>query len=226
MSKLVWDKTGERKLEYGVDHGVLYVQKDDGTYENGVVWNGLTGVTESPEGAEANDLYADNIKYASLRSAETFGGTIEAYQSPPEFDECDGMAAPAAGIRLGQQKRKAFGLVYRTGLASDTAKDIDKTYKIHIIYNATASPSEKAYETVNDSPDAITLSWEFDTTPVNVGEDYKPVSSITIDSTLADADALADLEDMLFGTDGEGQAAGTNPTLPAPSVVLGLFTED
>lgn len=218
MAKLVWDAAGERRFETGVDHGVLYVQKADGTYETGVVWNGLTGVTENPDGAEANDLYADNIKYASLRSAEKFGGTIEAYQSPDEFDECDGMATPTAGVHVGQQKRKPFGLVYRTMIGTDTAPDSDTAYKLHIIYNATASPSEKSYETVNDSPDAITLSWEFDTTPVNVNENYKPTSMITIDATKVDSTKLGNLEDLLFGTE------NGDPTLPTPATVLSTIS--
>lgn len=225
MSKIVWDATGERAYETGTDQGVLYVQKSDGTYENGVAWNGLTGVTESPDGAEPNDLYADNIKYASLRSAETFGGTIEAFTYPDEFGECDGTAAPVAGVYLGQQKRKPFGFVYRTLVGNDTASDEDDGYKLHIWYNCTASPSEKSYETVNDSPDAITFSWEVDTTPVPVtGTTFKPVATITIDSTkfveTADKAKLKALEDMLFGTDGTGGTDGSNPTLPTPAVVL------
>lgn len=220
MAKLVWDKTGERRFETGTDHGVLFVQKADGTYENGVVWNGLTGVTESPEGAEANDLYADNIKYASLRSAETFGGTIEAFQSPDEFDQCDGMATPVAGLHIGMQKRKPFGFVFRTLIGNDTATDTDDGYLLHLIWNATASPSEKSYETVNDSPDAITLSWEFDTTPVSV-KDYKPTSHIVIDSTKVDAAKLTLLENKLFGT------ADTESELPDPATVIGYFvTQD
>lgn len=225
MSKLVWDATGERAYETGTDHGVLYVQNTDGTYQDGVVWNGLTAVTESPDGAEPNDLYADNIKYASLRSAETFGGTIEAYTYPDEFGECDGTVAPVAGVYLGQQKRKPFGFVYRTLIGNDTASDGDDGYKLHIWYNCTASPSEKSYETVNDSPDAITFSWEVDTTPVPVtGTSFKPVATITVDSTkfttTADKTKLEALEDLLFGTDGTGGAAGTNATLPPPVTVL------
>lgn len=225
MSKLVWDATGERAYETGTDHGVLYVQNADGTYQDGVVWNGLTAVTESPDGAEPNDLYADNIKYASLRSAETFGGTIEAYTYPDEFGECDGTSAPVPGVYLGQQKRKPFGFVYRTLIGNDTASDSDDGYKLHIWYNCTASPSEKSYETVNDSPDAITFSWEIDTTPVPVtGTNFKPVATITVDSTkfteTADKAKLQALEDLLFGTDGTGGATGTNATLPTPATVL------
>ena len=219
MAKLEWDKTGERYLEYGTQKGVLYVQKADGTYDTGVVWNGLTAVTESPDGAEPNDLYADDIKYASLRSAETFGGTIEAYQSPDEFDACDGTATPVKGFHIGQQKRKPFGFTYITQVGNDTASDEDDGYKLHIWYNCTASPSERSYETVNDSPDAITFSWEIATTPIPL-KGYKPVSTITIDSTKLDQDgkaALTTLENSLYGTD------NSEPTLPSPEAVLAMF---
>ena len=236
MAKLEWDKTGERFLEYGTKNGVLYVQKADGTYEDGVVWNGLTAVTESPEGAEPNDLYADDMKYASLRSAETFGGTIEAYQAPAEFDECDGMATPVPGVSLGQQKRKPFGFSYVTQKDNDTATDSDDGEKLHIWWNCTASPSERSYETVNDSPDAIIFSWEIDTTPVPV-TGYKPVSTITIDSTKLDAagkTAYASLKETLYGRDAvEADATADppieavtalTPTLPTPAQVLAMFT--
>lgn len=220
MAALVWDETGSRYFEAGVDHGVLYVQKSDGTYEKGVVWNGLTGVTESPDGAEPNDLYADNIKYATLRSAETFGGTIEAYTYPDEFMQCDGSYTATPGVYLGQQSRKAFGFVYRTKVGNDTSSDIDAGYKIHIIYNATASPSDKSYETINDSPDAITLSWEITTTPVAV-TGHKPVSTIVLDTTKMDETTLgklATLEKKLFGdTDSEA-------TLPTPDEVVSMMT--
>ena len=220
MAKLVWDKTGEHFFETGVSKGVLYTQKPDGTYNKGVVWNGLTAVTESPDGAEPNDLWADNIKYATLRSAETFGGTIEAYTYPDEFAQCDGSYVPVSGVYVGQQARKAFGFCYRTEVGSDTMSfDSDEGYKLHIIYNATASPSEKSYETVNDSPDAITLSWEITTTPVAV-TGQKPTSTITIDSTKLDTEgkaALAKLEAKLYG-DTEGDA-----TLPTPDEVLAFF---
>lgn len=215
MPKLAWDQSGSRLYEMGIDHGVLYVQKADGTYENGVVWNGLTGVTESPDGAEPNDLYADNIKYATLRSAETFGGTIEAYTYPDEFAECDGSYVPTDGVMVGQQSRKPFGFVYRTKIGSDTLGDSEEAYKLHIVYNATASPSEKAYETVNDSPDAITFSWEFTTTPVSV-TGHKPTSLITIDSTKVDRTKLTALEKTLFGDTGESAYA----TLPSPDLVI------
>ena len=232
MAKLEWDKTGERYLEYGTQKGVLYVQKSDGTYDTGVVWNGLTAVTESPDGAEPNDLYADDIKYASLRSAETFGGTIEAYQSPDEFDACDGTATPVAGFHIGQQKRKPFGFTYVTQVGNDTATDTDDGYKLHIWYNCTASPSERSYETVNDSPDAITFSWEIATTPVPL-TGYKPISTITIDSTKLDTNgkaALTSLENMLYGQNADSEAnppvAASDPTLPDPATVLALFVHD
>ena len=218
MAALIWDKTGERYFETGVDHGVLYPQKADGTYDDGVVWNGLTAVTESPDGAEPNDLYADNIKYASLRSAETFGATIEAYTYPEEFAECDGSAAMSTGVYIGQQTRKPFGFSYRTLVGNDTATDTDDGYKLHIIYNATASPSEKNYETVNDSPDAITMSWEIDTTPVPV-TGKKPTATITIDSTKCDATKLKTLEDILYGT------ATKNAYLPQPDTILHIFDD-
>ena len=236
MAKLVWDATGERYLEYGTKHGVLYVQKADGTYDDGVVWNGLTAVTESPDGAEPNDLYADDMKYASLRSAETFGGTIEAYQSPDEFDQCDGTATPVPGFHIGQQSRMPFGFVYTTQVGNDTASDADDGYKLHIWYNCTASPSEKSYETINDSPDAITFSWEISTIPVPVAG-YKPVSTITIDSSKLDTagkTALANLEDQLYGRDAVEADAEHNieavaaivPNLPSPAAVLAMFVHD
>ena len=216
MAALVWDKTAERFYETGVDHGVLYVQKADGTYNSGVVWNGLTAVTEKPDGAEPNDLYADNIKYASLRSAETFGATIEAYMYPEEFAQCDGSYAVATGVYIGQQSRKPFGFCYRTLIGNDTASDEDDGYTLHIIYNATASPSEKNHETVNDSPDAVTMSWDLDTTPVPVSG-RKPTATITINSTKCDAAKLKTLEDMLYGT------ANAEPTLPSPDDVIAIF---
>ena len=212
MAKLEWDKTAERFFETGVDHGVLYVQKADGTYNKGVAWNGLTSVTEKPDGAEPNDLYADNIKYASLRSAETYGATIEAYMYPAEFAECDGSAALGAGVYIGQQTRKPFGFCYRTLIGNDTATDTDDGYMIHIVYNATASPSEKNHETVNDSPDAMTMSWDIDTTPVPVEglANSKPTSTVTIDSTKISAAKLTTILDKLYGT------ATAEPELPTP----------
>lgn len=198
MSKLVWDNTGEHYYETGVKNGVLYPQVE-GAYPAGVVWNGLTAVTESPSGAEATPLYADDIKYLNLISAEEFGATVEAYTYPDEFAQCDGSAALAKGVMIGQQARKPFGMAYKTTLGNDVSGN-DYGYKLHIIYNALAAPSEKAYATINDSPEAITFSWELTTTPVNV-TGYKPTASITIDSTKVDATKLAALEAKLFGTE-------------------------
>lgn len=215
---LQWDKSGERYFETGVDHGVLYpFNSVSKKYDTGVVWNGLTGVTNSPDGAEPTDLWADNIKYATLRSAETFGATIEAYTYPTEFAECDGSASPAAGVYVGQQTRKTFGFSYRTKVGDDTDTDANK-YKIHVIYNATASPSERSYETVNDSPDAITLSWEITTTPVNV-TGYKPTSEIVFESWRLSSAKLQALEDKLYGN------GTTEPTLPDPDELLALVVD-
>lgn len=198
MSRLVWDKTGERFYETGVKQGVLYPQATGGTYPKGVAWNGLTGVTESPEGAEATPLYADDIKYLNLMSVEEFKATIEAYTYPDEFAECDGSASIATGVLIGQQKRKSFGLSYKTTLGNDVDGN-DLGYKLHVIYGALAAPSEKAYATINDSPEAITFSWEISTTPVSAGDNYQPTASLTIDSTKADPDKLKALEDILYG---------------------------
>ena len=217
MAALTWDGSGERLYETGVDRGVLYVMSTGGTYGTGVAWNGLTGVTESPSGAEETALYADNIKYVSLYSAEEFGATIEAYTYPDEFAECDGSAELATGVTVGQQSRKTFGLCYRTLLGNDTDGQ-SHGYKLHLIYGATASPSEKAYATVNDSPEAITFSWEITTTPVNV-TGMSPTACITIDSTKADAECLAALEAKLYGSEPSG-----TPTLPLPDVVKTLMT--
>ena len=216
MSILTWDNTGERYFETGIDHSVLYVWDDaQNKYGDGVAWNGLTKFTNSPSGAEPTDLWADNIKYAVLRSAETFGGTIEAYTYPSEFEECDGSATPATGVHVGQQTRKAFGFCYRTKVGSDTDTDANK-YKIHVIYNATAKPSSRDYETVNDSPSAITMSWEITTTPVNV-TGYKPTSEIVIDTWKLTTERLNRLNDALYGT------ASTEPTLPQPDALLALI---
>jgi hypothetical protein len=201
MSKLVWDKTGERYYETGVKQGVLYPQAAGGTYPKGVAWNGLTAVTESPSGAEATALYADDIKYLNLTSVEEFGATIEAYTYPDEFAACDGSASLADGVSIGQQKRTPFGLCYKTTLGNDVDGN-DYGYKLHIIYGAMAAPSEKAYATINDSPEAITFSWEVTTTPVSVNG-FKPTASITIDSTKADKTKLTALEDVLYGTESE-----------------------
>lgn len=201
VGALVWDQIGEKLYEAGVDHGVVYpVNTTNNTYDAGYAWNGLISVTESPSGAEPTDLYADNIKYVSMRSAENFGGTIEAYTYPPEFANLDGTAEVATGVRIGQQKRGMFGLSYRSLVGNDTDSN-DHGYKLHLVYGATCSPSEKGYETVNDSPDAITFSWEFTTTPVSV-TGYKPTAILTIDSTKADATKLANLEKILYGFDG------------------------
>jgi hypothetical protein len=219
MSKLVWDKSGERFYETGVSKGVLYLQDDSAAYTTGVVWNGLTGVTESPEGAEANDFYADDIKYASIRSAENWKGTIEAYTYPEEFAQCDGSVAVANGVYIGQQKRKGFGFSWVTQIGNDTATESDDGYKIHLVYGCTASPSEKSYETINDSPDAITFSWEIDSTPMNV-TGHKATSTITIDSTKVDATKLKTLEDKLWGTD------DAEPTLPTPDEIIAIFADN
>lgn len=215
MAKIVWDQTGERLYETGVRNGVLYVQAS-GAYPKGVAWNGLTAVTESPSGAEASPMYADDIKYLNLISNEEFGATIEAYTYPDEFAECDGSASLATGVMIGQQARKTFGLCYRTTIGNDTDGN-NHGYKLHIIYGALAAPSEKAYATINDSPEAITFSWEITTTPVNVAG-AKPTASITIDSTKADPKKLADLEKILYG-DTEVEAR-----LPLPDEIKTLMT--
>lgn len=211
MPRLVWDKTGERYYETGVKQGVLYPIDNQGTYPNGVAWNGLTNVTESPSGAEATALYADDIKYLNLISTEEFGGTIEAYTYPDEFAECDGSASLATGVYIGQQPRKTFGLCYRTTVGNDVDNN-NYGYKLHLVYGALASPSEKAYATINDSPEAITFSWEFSTTPVNV-TGFKPTACITIDSTKVDAEKLTALEKILYGDD------ETEARLPLPDEV-------
>jgi hypothetical protein len=213
MTALVWDKTGERRIEYGADHGVLYLL-NAGVYDTGVAWNGLTTVTESPSGAESTPQYADNMKYVVMRSAETFGGTIEAFTYPDEFAQCDGSATPSPGVSVGQQSRETFGFSYRTLIGTDT--ETEAGYKLHLVYGATAAPSERAFATVNDSPEAVALSWEFDTVPVPV-TGLKPTALITIDSTKVPALALAALEDELYGT------AGSDANLPLPDAVLALF---
>lgn len=214
MAKLVWDKSGERFYENGVSKGVLY-PKVETTYPKGVAWNGLTAVNESPEGAEPTDLYADNIKYASMRSAETFGGTIEAYMYPDEWNACDGNVEAETGVYIGQQERQSFGLSYVTNIGSDS--DSDAGYKIHLVYGATASPSEVSRETINDSPDAATMSWEFDTTPESV-TGHKPTSHLVIDSRKADPGKLAELEKKLYGDDSTGV-----PQLPLPDEVITMM---
>lgn len=223
MSKLVWDKTGERYYETGVKMGVLYPQGTGGTYPKGVAWNGLTAVTESPSGAEPSPLYADDTKYLNLVSAEDFGATIEAYTYPDEFAECDGSAEIAAGVKIGQQKRKTFGLCYRTTLGNDVDGN-DYGYKLHIIYGAQAAPSERAFTTINDSPEAMTMSWELSTTPVTV-TGFKPTAHLEIDSTKVKKEALTALELILYGKDPTSEAAsdGVDPRLPLPDEIATLF---
>lgn len=213
MSELVWDQVGERRYENGVDHGVLYIPNGTGVYDIGYAWNGLVSVTESPSGAETTPQYADNIKYVNLTSAEQFGATIEAFTYPDEFGQCDGTAEPTPGVTIGQQGRKPFGLCYRTKIGTDLNEDAG--YKLHLVYGAKAQPSEKAFTTVNDSPEAITFSWEVSTTPAPV-TGYKPTASIVIDSTKTGPTQLAALEDMLYGT------VGADPFLPTPDAVLAL----
>ncbi|MET0786859.1 MAG: hypothetical protein ABWY25_09150 [Paenisporosarcina sp.] len=215
MPALVWDQVGQRFYETGVDHGVLYIPDAQGVYATGVAWNGLTSVSETPTGAEANAQYADNIKYLNLISAEEFGATIEAFTYPDEFAQFDGLAIPSLGVSIGQQPRKSFGLSYRTRVGNDLELD-EYGYKLHLVYGCIASPSEKAYNTINDSPEAITFSWEISTTPAPV-TGYKPTSLIVVDSTTVDSAALADLEEMLYG------AAATTAKLPTPDEVLALF---
>ena len=215
MSKIVWDAVGDHIFETGVRNGVLYLKDAQGAYNTGVAWNGLTSVSESPEGAEPTDLYADDIKYLSLMSAENFKATIEAYTYPVEFEECDGSATIAKGVVIGQQSRKPFGLCYRTSIGNDTDGN-EHGYKLHIVYGCQASPSEKQYSTINDSPDAVTFSWEVSTTPVNVNG-KKPTATLIIDSTKADKDKLTALEAILYG------AESTEPRLPLPDEIVTLM---
>lgn len=215
MSKLVWDQSGKRLYETGVDHGVLYPIQTGGVYSKGVAWNGLTAVTESPSGADVNDIYADNMKYLGLVGAEKFGATVEAYTYPDEFAECDGSVELVKGATIGQQNRKVFGMVYRTVIGNDVDGN-EHGYKLHLIYGATAAPSEKAYNTINEDPEAITFSWELSTTPVNV-TGHKPTASLTIDSTKADPTKLAELEKILFGD------TETEPRLPLPDEIAQLL---
>lgn len=216
MTKVVWDQVGHRLYETGVDHGVLYRLDGAGLYSNGYAWNGLTTITEAPAGAEANPQYADNIKYLNLISVETFGATIEAFTYPDEFSECDGTAEPQPGLSIGQQVRKTFGLCYRTRLGNDV-DGVDHGYKLHLVYGATAAPSQKAYATINDSPEALSFSWDVTTIPVAV-TDLKPTASMVIDSTKVDATVLAALEDMLYGT------SGSDPSLPLPDYIVTMFS--
>ncbi len=216
MATLVWDEIGKRYYETGVDHGVLYIPDENGAYVDGVAWNGLTSVSEAPSGAEPNAQYADNIKYLNLFSAEEFGATLEAFTYPDEFAQFDGLGTPTPGVVVGQQSRKSFGLSYRTKIGNDIDGD-DYGYKIHLVYGCYASPSEKAYNTINDSPEAINFSWAITTTPVAV-PDMKPTSVLIIDSTKVDADALADLEQILYGD------TGVDPALPLPGTVITMFS--
>lgn len=218
MPKIVWDNTGERLYETGVRNGVLYPIQTDGAYSKGVAWNGLISVTESPSGAEATPLYADDIKYLNLISAEEYGSTIEAYTYPDEFAECDGSASIATGVNIGQQPRKTFGMCYRTVVGNDVKND-NYGYKLHLVYGALAAPSEKAFSTINDSPEAITFSWEVSTTPVNV-TGFKPTASLTIDSTKVDADKLASLEAILYGSESE------EARLPLPDEIATLMSDE
>lgn len=197
MARLIWDEVGQRFFETGVKNGVLYVQDNDGSYKNGVVWNGLTAVTESPSGAEETPLYADDVKYLTLRSAEQFGATIEAYTYPEEFEQCDGSAAIATGVTIGQQARRAFGLCYRTAVGNDIQGQ-EFSYKLHLLYGCTVAPSEKSYSTINDNPEAITFSWELSTVPVPV-DGFKPTASLVIDASKVEEGKMALLEDALFG---------------------------
>lgn len=224
MAKLVWDKTGERVYETGVKQAVLYTLNEAGAYANGVAWNGVTAVTESPSGAEPTALYADDMKYLNLMSAEEFGATIEAYTYPDEFAECDGSATLVSGVSIGQQPRKTFGLCYRTTVGNDTDNN-EYGYKLHLVYGCLAAPSESAFNTINDSPEAITFSWEISTTPVNV-TDHKPTARLTIDSTKADKDKLAKLEAILYGKDPtpSGGNDGADPRLPLPDEIKTLMT--
>ena len=217
MSKIVWDETGKRLYETGVKNGVLYLLSGSGAYDKGVAWNGLTSVTESPSGAEATDLYADDTKYLSLMSAETFGATVEAYTYPDEFAECDGTAEIATGVTIGQQARKTFGLCYRTAIGNDI-DGADHGYKLHFIYGCKATPSDKGYSSINDSPEAITFSWTINTTPVTV-EGFKPTASLVVDSTKVAPEKLAALEAVIYGS------ASTEARLPLPSEVAELVSQ-
>lgn len=219
---LKWDEISERLYETGTKRMVLFPMKDNGDYDKGVAWNGVTQVTESPSGAEANPLWADDIKYLELRSAEEFGATIGAYMYPDEWAECDGSATAAPGVTLGQQKRRKFGFCYRTTIGNDVQYD-DYGYKLHIVYNATASPSERNYATINDSPEAIEFSWEVTTTPINVAG-YKPTAHIEIDSTKCDATKLATLEAILYGTPASGNTEAVDPRLPLPDEIITHMT--
>jgi len=216
MTKVAWDQIGERTYETGVDHGVLYIRNSGGVYDTGFAWNGLTTITEKPSGADSNPLYADNIKYLNLIAAEDFGATIEAYTYPVEFAQCDGTASPTPGVDVHQQSRKSFGLAYRTKIGDDV-EGTDYGYKLHLIYGAIAAPTEKAYATVNDKPDAIAFSWDVSTIPVEV-PGFKPTAVMTVDSTKVNEAGLTDLEDVLYGS------SGVEPRLPTPEEVIAFFS--
>lgn len=230
MSKIVWDETGKRYWETGVKNGVLYPMKADGTYDKGVAWNGLISISENPDGAEPNELWADNIKYAVLRSAETLSLTVEAYTYPEEFEPCDGLATieNAPGVLIGQQERQSFGLCYRTEVGNDTSSKGDDSYKLHIIYGCTAQPSDKDYETINDNPDAITFSWDVDTLPAAVSG-MNPVSEIVVDSRRADEAKLKALEGYLYGKDADNTASpaveASEPMLLTPDQVIKILKD-
>lgn len=217
MAKLIWDAVGQRKYENGVSKGVLYKATQDDPYGKGVAWNGLSQMTESPEGAELTDLYADGIKYASFRSTEIYKITAEAYTYPDEFAECDGSVEPTEGVYVGQQMRKPFGLCYRTEIGDDVNEAGDGNYKLHLVYGCTASPSERTHATINDSPDVQTMSWEINTTPVEV-VGYKPSSCLTIDSSKVAAAKLTALEKILYGDE------SAEARLPLPSEVITLLS--
>jgi len=215
MAQITWDGVGDRLYETGVDHCVLYLPNEQGVYDTGVAWNGITSISEAPSGAEATALYADNIKYLNLQSAEEFGATVEAYTYPEEFAVCDGSAAPRPGVLIGQQPRRTFGLSYRTQVGNDVDGN-DHGYKLHLVYGALAAPSEKAHSTINDSPEAVTFSWELSTTPVAV-TGLKPTAVLTVDSTKVDQTTMQALEALLYGDE------STEPSLPLPDEVLALF---
>lgn len=221
MAKLTWDNPGEKLYQTGVSDFALFVQNTDGTYQTGVAWSGITSVEENPDGGDANDFYADNIKYLSLRAVEDYGATINAYQSPEEFDVCDGTASISPGIKIGQQVRRPFGYCYKSLIGNDT-QGTDLGYKLHIVYNATCSPSSKTYETVNDSPEPAELSWEVTTTPIPVSG-YKPTSTLIIDSRMVPEAKLTLILNKLYGTDPSGGSEGTAPTLLTPDGILELI---
>lgn len=218
---LTWHNPGDNEFQAGVREVALFPMGANNTYEKGVAWNGVTAINENPSGADATDLYADDVKYATLRAAEKYGFTIEAFTHPDEWYECDGSKEVAEGVYLGQQTRKAFGLVYKTHIGDDVHPSMDKGYKLHIVYNSTASPSGRGYTTINENPDAITMSWEANSTPVNIGKinnvEYKPVCTITLDSTKCDKTKLEALEEVLYGS------SSADATLIAPDAVLAMF---